>query len=235
MTAERRASPERIVAAAATLLRERGAEALTTRAVAEAAGVQPPAIYRLFGDKHGLIKAVADTVLSTYLDSKIGAGHNDRTDPVSALRASWQLHIDFGLDNPNLYQLMTGRPGDPNSEWIDQGADMLRSQVRRLADAGLLQVSEERAVNMIHATGHGVVLTLLDQAADDRDTDLSIAVFEAVLDAIVVQPDAIARPADDALGATIAFTNIYAEFSALSEPEKTLLGEWLRRIARSLT
>jgi len=39
-----------LVRVAARLLRERGAAAVTTRAVAEAAGVQAPTIYRLFGD-----------------------------------------------------------------------------------------------------------------------------------------------------------------------------------------
>ncbi|WP_338419811.1 TetR family transcriptional regulator [Streptomyces klenkii] len=33
---------------------------MTTRAVAAAAGVQAPAIYRLFGDKDGLLEAVAE-------------------------------------------------------------------------------------------------------------------------------------------------------------------------------
>ncbi|NED93539.1 helix-turn-helix transcriptional regulator, partial [Streptomyces sp. SID11233] len=42
---------ERIVAAATELLEESGREAVTTRAVAARAGVQAPAIYRLFGDK----------------------------------------------------------------------------------------------------------------------------------------------------------------------------------------
>ena len=49
---------------AARLLREQGAAAVTTRAVAMAAGVQAPTIYRLFGDKDGLLDAVAEYVLA---------------------------------------------------------------------------------------------------------------------------------------------------------------------------
>src|ERR1700677_3669653 len=49
---------ENLVEVAARLLREQGAAAVTTRAVALAAGVQAPAIYRLFGDKDGLLDAV---------------------------------------------------------------------------------------------------------------------------------------------------------------------------------
>ena len=50
---------ERILAATAKLLAEGGREAASTRAVGAAAGVQAPTIYRLFGDKQGLLDAVA--------------------------------------------------------------------------------------------------------------------------------------------------------------------------------
>ena len=51
---------ERILAAALDLLNTSGRDALTTRAVAEAAGVQPPVIYRHFRDKEGMLEALAE-------------------------------------------------------------------------------------------------------------------------------------------------------------------------------
>jgi len=48
----------RIVEAAVELLEKGGPDAVSTRAVAAAAGMQPPAIYRLFGDKEGLLEAI---------------------------------------------------------------------------------------------------------------------------------------------------------------------------------
>ena len=54
---------ERMLRAAADLLQTGGIEAVSTRAVAAAAGVQPPTIYRQFGDKDGLLDAVAGFVL----------------------------------------------------------------------------------------------------------------------------------------------------------------------------
>ena len=50
---------QRIVDAAAHLLQTQGRDAVTTRAVSAAAGVQPPTIYRLFTDMSGLLEAVA--------------------------------------------------------------------------------------------------------------------------------------------------------------------------------
>ena len=58
----------RIVAAAAGLLTKGGREAVSTRAVSAAAGVQAPTIYRLFGDKQGLLEAVASHGFTTYLN-----------------------------------------------------------------------------------------------------------------------------------------------------------------------
>ena len=43
----------------AQLLNDGGREAVSTRAVAAAAGVQPPTIYRQYGDMQGLLSAVA--------------------------------------------------------------------------------------------------------------------------------------------------------------------------------
>src|SRR5580704_19002101 len=93
--ADRRETRENLVEVAARLLREQGAAAVTTRAVAEAAGVQAPTIYRLFGDKDGLLDAVAEYVLAVYVADKAVAA--DSGDPVADLRAGWDVHIGFGL------------------------------------------------------------------------------------------------------------------------------------------
>jgi AcrR family transcriptional regulator len=62
----RSSTRDRIVDVAADLLRAEGRTAVTTRAVAEAAGVQAPTIYRLFGDKEGLLDAVAESEMTRF-------------------------------------------------------------------------------------------------------------------------------------------------------------------------
>ncbi len=92
-------TPAAIVEVAARLLHDGGPGAVTTRAVAAAAGVQPPTIYRLFGDKDGLLDAVAEHVFATYVDGK--ARNDDTADPDSRSR-------------PRLgdaYRLRVGEPG----------------------------------------------------------------------------------------------------------------------------
>ncbi|GAA3351862.1 hypothetical protein GCM10020358_83150 [Amorphoplanes nipponensis] len=99
---------ERIIAAALDLLTRGGEEAVSTRAVSAAAGVQPPTIYRFFGDKQGLLDAIAVHGLRGYLATKATAAQSD--DPVADLRRGWDLHVELGLANPALYTLMYGRP-----------------------------------------------------------------------------------------------------------------------------
>ena len=72
---------------------------MTTRSVALAAGVQAPTIYRLFGDKNGLLDAVAEHGFATYMARKPPG--DPTADPVESLRAGWELHVGFGLANPS--------------------------------------------------------------------------------------------------------------------------------------
>lgn len=151
-----------IVAAATQLLREKGANAVTTRAVAQAAGVQAPTIYRLFGDKDGLIDAVAEHVMAAYVSGKSAAADVATGDPVADLRSGWRAHVEFGLTNPELYALLAARGSAAPSPATVAGLDVLRRRVRRLAEAGLLRVDEQRALLMIHSAGNGTILTLLE-------------------------------------------------------------------------
>src|ERR1700679_1058133 len=93
-----------LVEVAAELLATGGPDAVTTRSVALAAGVQAPTIYRLFGDKNGLLDAVGEHGFASYLARKPPVG--TAADPVEGLRAGWELHIGFGLENPRLFRLM---------------------------------------------------------------------------------------------------------------------------------
>jgi len=88
---------ERIIEAAAKLVAEGGIEAASTRAVTAAAGVQAPTLYRLFGDKQGLLDAVAAHGFDTYLVSKQAQLKTD--DPIADVGAGFDLHVEFGLAN----------------------------------------------------------------------------------------------------------------------------------------
>ena len=218
----------RIVEVASRLLADGGREAVTTRAVAVAAGVQAPTIYRLFGDKNGLLEAVAAHGFGTYLASKVRRPSAD--DPVDDLRAGWDLHVGFGLANPALYALMYGdpRPGTASPAAV-RATDLLRALIRRVAQAGRLRVGEEHAVQLVHACACGTVLTLLALAEEQRDpSSLSHLARDAALAAIVTGTSTVATPGP--VGAAVALRAGIDDARALTPGERTLLQEWLDRI-----
>jgi len=216
-----------IVAAAAQLLRAEGADAVTTRAVAQAAGVQAPTIYRLFGDKDGLVDAVAEHVMASYVATKSAAAQTATGDPVADLRSGWRTHVEFGLANPELYALLGTRGRSASSPATLSGIAVLRARVRRLAAAGLLQVDEERALMMIHAAGNGTVLALLGVPEQDRDLGLADAMFDAVLHRISATAPAVPDRALTAVAVT--FATAVPDLPGLTDAERALLAEWLRR------
>ena len=222
----------KIVDAAASLLGEDGPAAVTTRRVAERAGVQPPAIYRLFGDKDGLLEAVAEHVLATYVAEKaavVAAAASDALDPLEDLHAGWRAQIDFGLAHPGVFRLLSDPARAVRSPAYVRGKQVLEERVRRLAAAGRLRVGEARAVGLVQAAGMGVVTTLLATSARDRDPGLADAMWQAVLAQVLA--DAHAAAAEDGPpAAAVALRAIAPELTALSEAERRLLDDWLARV-----
>ncbi|GGM38205.1 TetR/AcrR family transcriptional regulator [Promicromonospora citrea] len=231
-TAEKSSPRARIVDAAENLLREGGADAVTTRAVAQRAGVPAPTIFRIFGDKDGLMESVAEQVLARYVTAKAQQVADERGDPVDALRAAWRTHVDFGLANPDLFVLLSAPGPHADSPAAVAGTQALATRVARVATAGRLRVAQERAVQMIQAAGNGVVLTLLARPETERDPALADAVIDTTLRGIVTQ-DA-APPASDLAPLAVAARAAVPELPALSDAERTLLTEWLDRSVAAL-
>ncbi|MGI5128887.1 TetR/AcrR family transcriptional regulator [Pseudonocardia sp. CA-107938] len=217
-----------IVDAAATLLREQGVHAVTTRAVAAAAGVQAPAIYRLFGDKDGLVDAVAEQVMAAYVAGKPPA----EGDPVADLRTGWHAHVAFGVANPELFALLSEPGRAQRSPATAAGAEVLRGRIRRAAAAGRLRVDEERAFGMLHASGVGTVLAITGAPADARDPALADAMWDTV--AAAVFTDAPASPADDLVALLTTVATVVPSLPALTAAERAMLGEWINRALHHL-
>jgi AcrR family transcriptional regulator len=220
---------QRILKAAAALIASGGRDAATTRAVAAAASVQAPTIYRLFGDKRGLLDAVAEQGLTAYVAGK--AMRQAHPDPVQDLRDGWDMHIAFGLSNPGLFSIMSGGPYPRAlSGAAAAGLEVLQRRIRNIAKAGRLVISEDRAVGLMQSVGTGTVLTLLSQPDDRRDLGLSETARESVVAAITgeaMDVDPGPRTAAAALRASLDAT------TGLSPGEKQLLVELLDRIANS--
>lgn len=223
---------ERIVAAAGRLLQSDGRDAVSTRAVSAAAGVQAPTIYRLFGDKQGLLEAVAIDGFNRYLTSKTERGPTG--DPVEDLRAGWDLHVDLGLANPALYFLLYDehRAG-ASSPAAHAATEVLAAHIHKIAEAGRLRIPEKRAVELVHAAGRGTTLTLIGMRERDRDPALSAAAREAIIAAITTDGSdpVAAAPRSALISAAVTLRALLPHAHDLTEPERALMQQWLDRIA----
>jgi AcrR family transcriptional regulator len=215
---------ERVIAAGSKILAEGGRDALTTRSVAAAAGIQAPTIYRLFGDKDGLLEAVAEDGLLRYIARK--RAHAAKADPLEDLRFGWDLNVEFGLENPAIFWILSE---GTLSGVAAAGLEILQRRIRNVAAAGLLRVSEERAVELVRVGGNGTVMTLLTMPEDRRDLELSIAAREAVIAAITATRP-VARQAGIS-GAAIALRASLGDAAPLTPGERQLLLELLDRLA----
>lgn len=213
--------------AAADLLAGGGRDAVSTRAVSAAAGVQAPTLYRLFGDKDGLLDAVAAHGFTDYLALKKELTPSD--DPVEDLRKGWDLNVDFGLSRPEFYVLMFGDSAAGRmTEAGRTAAGILEGMVTRVAEAGRLRMSVGRAIQLTHAMCVGVTLSLIE--ADEPDLEVSAIAREAALRAVVTDLPDPEETADVASRAVALRAALPAD-PPLSQAEHALLIEWLDRLA----
>lgn len=223
---------EKVLQAAAELMRTGGVEAVSTRAVAAAAGVQPPVIYREFGGKEELLDAITHYVLESYLSDKRRRLLRPSGDALRDLRQLWDAHVDFGLSHPHTYVLTfaQSRPGKLSAGALET-IKLLEQIVSRLGVEGRLRMNVERATNLVHAAGVGVVLTLIPTPAEERDMQLSTAARDSVLSAITT--DKKSTPKAETLTArAVALREAIrrADDPPLTAAERDLLIEWLARL-----
>lgn len=176
------AKDDDILNAAADILEQHGVEALTTRAVCEAAGVTAPTLYHHFGDKDGLLRAVVARGVQQFMTEKRA---NRRTnDPLADLRRGWEGWIDFAVQRPRLFRLMVESTRSDQSA-SQQAFVLMHGIVARLAAEGRLVTDVETAARTIWAASNGV-LALFMQGTPAKDIKASSALmFEALIARLV--------------------------------------------------
>ncbi|MGW5817775.1 TetR/AcrR family transcriptional regulator [Streptomyces noursei] len=230
----RHAARYRVLQVAAELLEEGGSEAVSTRAVATAAGITAPALYRMFGDKDGLLAELATHGFEMYLAEKHEA-LSQSGDPVADLYRGWDLHVDFGLRHPAFYLLMygTARPGRKPPA-ADEAHALLVSLLERAAADGRLRVPVEEATHVVHAATTGATLALIGEEASQRKPSTSTRLRNIVLGSITTDPPVVATGTDRASRALALDAALTLEDGAappLRATETALLRDWLRRLA----
>jgi AcrR family transcriptional regulator len=161
------ATREAIVAAAEELLLERASEeAVSIRAVADAVGLTPPAIYRHFPDKHHLIFEVCNRQFARMAD-EVATTVGATDDPLAAIAAAARGYARFGLENPEHYRVMfMGHADHTPDQYADEKVmetgsfAFLVALVQEAMDGGALRPELRDAHALAHtlwAAIHGVV------------------------------------------------------------------------------
>ncbi len=94
----------RIAEAARAILDSEGHTGVTVRRVAAAVGITPMAVYRHYPDHQGLLNALAEqgfAELAVKLSALPLSGR-----PEDALTRVLDTYLDFGFDNPRVFELM---------------------------------------------------------------------------------------------------------------------------------
>jgi AcrR family transcriptional regulator len=221
---------DRILKAAEEIIANSGVDAATTRSVAIAANVQAPTIYRLFGDKDGLLDAVAEKVMAGYATAKTSRAR--QADPVNELREGWNAHVAFALTHPGIFQIVSTRAYPATtSPALVRGIEVLRSKINAVASVGRLRITEARAIELFHATATGVILLMLRCPPNERDMALSEEAREATITALT--GEAVTDVSTGTPGVASALLSRLPDIKCLSHGERLLLTELLDRIVVS--
>jgi AcrR family transcriptional regulator len=223
---------DRLLEAAAELMRKGGVEALSTRAIAAAAGTQPPMLYRRFGDKEALLEAVALHIVQEHI-ANMSKLIEDIDDPIEHLRDLWDLYVGFAFAQPDCLTLIYGRTGPEDA--ISAAAETMRAMVQtavtRVADHGRLVMTVERATAVFRSSGVGFVLTQAKIPAAERDPGLSAIVRETAIASIAVTSNASSTRSTLTARAAAMRRAIEGEDIPLTPAEHEVMTEWLDRIS----
>lgn len=152
---------ERVLDAALRVVERDGPRGLTARGLAEEAGTSTAAVYELFGDKRGVVRALFFSGFER-LGTELAAGAEPLADPLEELKALAQRYRRFVLDHPGLAAVMFSRPFarfDPAPEEAAAGArvrETIVGAVGRAIDAGRLAGDPTDVAHAFVALVHGL-------------------------------------------------------------------------------
>ena len=204
---------------------------ISTRAVCDAVGVGAPVLYRLFGDKNGLLAAVVDRAFERYTASK--RAQKLSADPVDDLYSAWDLHIAFALKNQAVYRIAFAPELPVVPKGVEESRRLLLVRMVRCAEAGRLNTSPDEAAQIMMAAGIGVALSLISQPETFSHPNLSARVRDAVLGDLLVEPIAAARDDDRLTSVALQMAAlIRATPTPLTGAETSMMLQWLGTIAK---
>ncbi|SEH46620.1 DNA-binding transcriptional regulator, AcrR family [Mycolicibacterium rutilum] len=153
---------EHLLTVAIATLSEEGIAGFTTRRVAERAGTSVPAVYELFTDKAGLMRAMVFEGFRLLGAELAEVPTTD--DPLADLEQLVPVFRSFCRTYPRLAQLMFARPLadlEPGPDDRAAGAsvrDAFTGRIQRCVDAGLLAGDVSDIAHLLLALAQGLAV-----------------------------------------------------------------------------
>ena len=180
------------------LLLQDGYASLSMRKIARAIDYSPTSIYLCFDSKDDLFQAlIEEGMKQLYRALQQAAAYH--TDPVARLEALSQCYVQYGLDNPEYYEIMfvlhpehvAPFPADKYRR-ARRNLELFSEALAQGAEEGRLQVEKPRtAASSIWAMLHGTVALLLARRIDagiGQEAFIQTAIRQAIRG--VLAPDA---------------------------------------------
>lgn len=151
---------ERLLAVAVDLLAEEGAAGLTARSLAARAETSAPALYELFGDKSGVVRALYFEGFRLLSNDLWGLA--ETSDPVADLWTLAAAYRRFVRVNRELAEVMFSRPFTDFSPGPEELAatssvrQLIVGRVRRCIEAGRLRGDETDVAHVLVALIQGM-------------------------------------------------------------------------------
>jgi AcrR family transcriptional regulator len=137
---------------------------VTMEQLANAGGVTKPILYRHFGDRDGLIRAIAERYSSDLLSTVTIPLATDAT-ARELLRSTVDSYVGFIEREPNLYRFMVQHPPDRREDVGPMGSlvDLIAQRVALVAEQRLRQAGRDSGAAVPWAYG---IVGLVHQAGD---------------------------------------------------------------------
>jgi AcrR family transcriptional regulator len=154
----RDASRRAILDATQALLLEGGTESISIRRVSDRCGYKAPTIYHHFRDKTGLIDALIEERFADLLERLQQVPRH--AEPAHYLRQLARAFVEFGLENPSHYALLSAPRPDPERQLpsAEAARELVFGALREVARTGALHTPDlESAFQLTWVVLHGVL------------------------------------------------------------------------------
>ncbi len=162
-----RSRRDEILEIAARLFAQRSFHAVSTRAIAEAAGVSQPTLYSHFSSKHALLQEIMAPWLRL-LQTRLSSAQAGILDPRGRLEALCHAYVELAREQPQAYYIAFVLPNDLGEAETAMGEPFLLAgreafdEVRKaVAMFALSELPAETAAQSLWAALHGLVTLLI--------------------------------------------------------------------------